>query len=73
MAAITRIDVRIRTANQPGAGTDGDVWAAVGGREFYLDSSANDFEQGDSRTYTLGQGANVLNAGPKTGKIVFLK
>ena len=62
MAAITRIDFRIQTANQPGAGTDGDVWGAVAGREFYLDSSANDFEQGDNRTYTCGDGSNVLNA-----------
>src|SRR3712207_5596887 len=62
MAAITRIDVRIATANQSGAGTNGHVWVQVAGREFSLNSSADDFEAGDNRTYILGHGANILNA-----------
>ena len=59
MAAITRIDVRLFTANRSGAGTDGDVYVGVGGREFSLDSESDDFEQNDNRTYTFGNGANV--------------
>src|SRR4029453_9160619 len=34
----------------------------VGGREFYVDSGVNDFEQGSDRTYTFGVGANVTAA-----------
>jgi hypothetical protein len=56
MAAITRIDVRIKTG---AFGTDGDVYLRIGGREFYPDSAADDFQPGSDRTYTLGEGANV--------------
>ena len=59
MAAITRIDVRLITGNRSGAGTDGDIYIRIGGREFYLDSAIDDFEQGSDRTYTFGVGANV--------------
>jgi hypothetical protein len=59
MAAITRIDVQLKTGNRSGAGTDGDVYIRICGREFYVDSAINDFEQGADRTYTLGTGANV--------------
>lgn len=56
MAAITRIDVRIKTGS---IGTDGDVYLRIGGREFYVDSEANDFQPSSDRTYTFGEGANV--------------
>jgi len=59
MAAITRIDVRLVTGNRAGAGTDGDIYIRICGREFYIDSAVNDFEQGSDRTYTFGVGANV--------------
>jgi hypothetical protein len=62
MTAIKRIDVRLVTASGAGGGTDGDVFIGVDGREFYIDSAQNDFEQGADDTYTLGEGANVLNA-----------
>ena len=63
MAAITRIDVRIRTGRGGSlAGTDGDVYIRIGGREFFVDSAADDFEQGSDRTYTFGEGANVRDA-----------
>src|SRR2546425_7978291 len=61
MAAITQIKVRIVTGNRPGAGTDGEVYVAVCGREFDVDSAANDFERASDRTYTFGVGADVLN------------
>ena len=63
MPAITRMDVRIVTGNRAGAGTDGEVYAGICGREFYLDSAVDDFEQGSDRTYTLGLGANINYAG----------
>lgn len=63
MSAITRIDVRVVTGNQSGAGTDGEVYVGICGREFYLDSAVDDFEQGSDRTYTLGVGANINYAG----------
>ena len=59
MAAITRIDVILKTGNRSGAGTDGDIYVRVGGREFSLDSAVDDFEQGSDRTYTFGTAANV--------------
>lgn len=53
MAAITRMDVRLVTGDRSSAGTDGNVFVAVCGREFSVDSSGDfdDFEQGDDRTY----------------------
>jgi hypothetical protein len=63
MANISRIDIQIATANVLNAGTDGFVYVGVAGREFQLDASGNDFEQGANRVYTLGNGANILDAG----------
>ena len=63
MAAITTIDLVVHTANVAGAGTDADVYLGLAGREFYVDSSLNDFEQGQNITYTFGANPNVLNAG----------
>ncbi|HYI14004.1 MAG TPA: hypothetical protein VEX37_01335 [Thermomicrobiales bacterium] len=61
MTQITSIQFRLITGNVDGASTDGDVYLGVCGREFYVDSSANDFQQGSSRLYIFGVGANVLN------------
>jgi hypothetical protein len=35
------------------------VYLGLGGREFYVDSPAEDFERGKAKTYIFGQGANV--------------
>ncbi|MCA1576991.1 MAG: hypothetical protein LC794_06460 [Acidobacteria bacterium] len=59
MTAITRIDVRLKTGNRSGAGTDGDIYLGIGGREFSLDSAVDDFQQNADRTYTFGAGSNV--------------
>jgi hypothetical protein len=59
MAAITEIDVRIKTADERGAGTDGDIYLAIDGREFHIDSALDDFERGDDRVYTLGVNHNI--------------
>lgn len=44
-----------------GAGTDGDVYLGVCGREFYVDTESDDFECGSARDYVFGDGANVIN------------
>ncbi len=62
MTAITSLHVTISTRSVSGAGTDGDVYLGFGGREFSLDTTADDFEAGSSRTYRLGSGATVQNA-----------
>jgi hypothetical protein len=58
MAAITRIDVRIKTGNRSAAGTDGKVYLAIDGREFYLGSAPGNFEASGDRTYTLSFARN---------------
>jgi hypothetical protein len=63
MADISSIQFVLQTANANGAGTDGDIYLGFCGREFYVDSTADDFERGSSRTYTFGADANVLFAG----------
>ncbi len=63
MTNINTISVLVNTGNKSGAGTDGDVYLGICGREFYLDTSADDFERNSSREYVLGQGSNTLNAG----------
>lgn len=69
MATINKIKVEIKTSNIENAGTDGDIFIAIAGREFKLDSSENDFQRDSTRTYILGKrrvAANetpVLNAG----------
>jgi hypothetical protein len=63
LTQITSIQFQLITANQSGAGTDGDVYLGICGREFYVDSSANDFERGSSRLYVFGTGANNINPG----------
>ncbi|GAA1672349.1 hypothetical protein [Microbacterium lacus] len=56
MTAITGILVQIITGDMENAGTDGRVYLGLGGREFRLDSRANDFERGSWREYILGRG-----------------
>jgi hypothetical protein len=57
MAIIRSVTVLLRTADVDGAGTDGDVYVGVAGREFFVDSDANDFERGSSRVYRFGNNA----------------
>lgn len=62
MPRVDTIRINIQTGNLSGAGTDGDVYVGVCGREFSLDTTRDDFERGSSREYVLGAGANVNNA-----------
>ena len=57
MAAITRIDAQFKTGNRSGAGTDGDIFIGIGGREFVADSAVDDFERGSDRIYVFGAGS----------------
>ena len=54
MAKISGILCQIITGDVDGAGTDGNVYLGLGGREFRLDSTADDYERGSWREYILG-------------------
>jgi hypothetical protein len=61
---ITRIDVRFKTANVNGAGTDCPVYLGIGGREFNLDRpNIDDRERKSDDTYRLGTNSNVIIPG----------
>jgi len=62
MTTIDSIHLDLQTSDLSGAGTDGDVYLGIGGREFSVDTEADDFERGRSGSYTFGDGANVRNA-----------
>jgi len=62
MVEITQINIILKTGNVIGAGTDGRVYLGIGGREFKLDKPGNQFEKGDSDTFTIGNGSNIENA-----------
>ena len=62
MTTLSSIHLRIQTAGASDASTDGDVYLGAAGREFFVDSTDNDFQQGNTRTYVFGSGSNVLNA-----------
>lgn len=63
MADIERLSILLTTSDDSGSGTDGDVYVGIAGREFYLDTNADDFERGAQRTYVVGLDANVKHAG----------
>jgi hypothetical protein len=52
------------TGNVNNAGTDGRVYLGLGGREFRLDSSQDDYERGSWREYVLGRGPVEPNLPP---------
>jgi hypothetical protein len=62
MAAISGILCEVITSNFAGAGTDGDIYLGIGGREFHLDSTRDDFERASFRDYILG--APPIDLGP---------
>jgi hypothetical protein len=55
MTQIKRIEVRILTGDRTNAGTDGEVYLGICGREFHIDSSEEDFDRGFDKTYVLGE------------------
>ena len=58
---IKKIEVCLTTGNEDSAGTNGEVYLGICGREFYLDADRNDFEKGDYWPYILGDAANILH------------
>jgi hypothetical protein len=59
MPNIDAIEVRITTGIE---GTDATVYFGVCGREFNLDTSADDFNSGATDIFLLRPGGNVINA-----------
>ena len=64
MAAVTGVLAQIITGKLDGAGTDGRVYLGLGGREFRLDSSQDDYERGSGREYILGRAPLEPNLPP---------
>jgi hypothetical protein len=64
MSKITGILCQIITGNVNNAGTDGSVYLGLGGREFRLDSAADDYERGSWREYILGRAPLEPNLPP---------
>lgn len=57
---VRKITVDITTSFAKGAGTEGQVFLGLGGREFRLDiDSYEDFDRGEEVTYEMGENANV--------------
>ncbi|ONK14767.1 hypothetical protein [Streptomyces sp. MP131-18] len=61
MAGIGTIELKLQTAKDSDAGTDGWVYLGIAGREFHVETSDNDFEPGAAYTYVFGENANVLD------------
>jgi hypothetical protein len=64
MAKMTGILCQIITGDLDNAGTDGNVFLGLGGREFHLDSIEDDYERGSWREYILGQAPDEPNLPP---------
>src|SRR5215813_2863948 len=64
MAKVTGILCQVLTSNIKNAGTDGRVYLGLGGREFRMDSSQDDYEQGSIREYIMGLGPLEPNLPP---------
>lgn len=62
MPQINSISLHLETGTLSGSGTDGDIYLGVCGREFSIDSTSDDFESGDGRSYVFGEGATVRHA-----------
>lgn len=54
MAKISGIRCAVFTANVANAGTDSSVYLGIGGREFHLDTSIDDFEKRVRTDYIIG-------------------
>jgi hypothetical protein len=60
LVAIKTFYFRIVTMNSIGAGTDGNPYIGIGGREFRIDSEKDDFEQNIDRTFLSGEKPAVI-------------
>ena len=73
MAQIESIQININTGDESGAGTDGSIYLGVCGREFHLDTTADDFERGSGHQYVLGGGSDVVNPAVNDPRKQFLR
>lgn len=73
MAQIESIQININTGDESGAGTDGSIYLGVCGREFHLDTTADDFERGRGHEYVLGGGSDVVNPAVNDPRKQFLQ
>jgi hypothetical protein len=62
METLTSVTAVFETADEEGAGTNGEVYLGIGGREFRCDIPGSEFEPGDTDTFVFGAGANVHHA-----------
>ena len=58
---VDRIVVKIQTGNKSAAGTNGKVYLGIGGREFRLNKSGDQFKRNKEDEFILGVGANILS------------
>lgn len=62
MPHVGKIEVKIVTANRTGAGTNGEAYLGIGGREFLLDvPGIDDFEKNHTDNFVIGVGSNIKN------------
>jgi hypothetical protein len=54
MAHVWGIALRLQIGQSSGAGSDGDLYLGFAGREFFVDSDANDFGRSSVRNYAFG-------------------
>jgi hypothetical protein len=73
MAQIESIQISINTGDESGGGTDGSIYLGVCGREFHLDTSADDFERGSGHEYVLGAGSDVVSPAVNDPRKQFLQ
>ena len=62
MATIESISVAVKTGDVKGGSTNGRVYLGLGGREFRLDTSDDDFKRNALDCFRLGDGDNVRRA-----------
>lgn len=64
MPELHKITLNLQTGDLEDAGTDGDVYLGVCGREFYVDSEdpdEDDFERNSTHEYVFGVDASNIN------------
>jgi hypothetical protein len=70
MPHVGKIEVKIVTANRTGAGTNGEAYLGIGGREFLLDiPGRDDFEKGHTDNFVIGVGSNIKNQNSESSGI----
>jgi hypothetical protein len=61
MTHIDNIVATINTKNVTNAGTNGEVYLGIGGREFRLNQSGDQFKKGDTDVFKIGSASDIEN------------